>query len=127
MTSGWKVVLTINSEDQIAAEEAIKKGLKTYSRQYGIQGSGIESQGGNLADVGVYDNLQPAKVTQVQKNKLLAALKSGETITLPRNPLVSEGNIIRVVPTNKEKTTWRMQKPNKPKLPWFLLTQTMGL
>lgn len=110
MTSGWKVVLTINSEDQLVAEEAIKKGLKTYTSQYGIQGSGIESQSGNLADVGVYDDLQPAKVTQVQKNKLLAVLKSGETITLPRMPLVSEGNIIRVFPTNKDKTHWQMKK-----------------
>lgn len=109
MTSGWKVVLTINSTDQIVAEEVIKKGLKAYTHQYGIRGSGIEARNGDLADVGIYDNLQPAKVTQIQKNKMSALLKSGETITLPRMPLVSEGNIIRVF-ANKDKSRWQMQK-----------------
>lgn len=110
MTSGWRVQLTVDSQTQIQAEKAVRNGLQAYTRQYGISGSGIEAQSGNLGDFAVYDDMEPAKVLKINKHTMRVALKSGDQFEIAKSSGVEVGNIIRVVPTNQDKTRWVMKK-----------------
>lgn len=120
MTSGWRVQLTINSQTQLKAEEAIRSGLKNYTRDYGIRGSGIEEKSGDLNSFYVYDGMEPAQVLNVGTKTMRIKLKSGDEYDINKSAGVEEGNIIRVVATNKDKTRWQMKAA--PKIQGALLS-----
>lgn len=109
MTSGWRIQLTIDSQTQLQAQQTIKNGLQAYTRQYSTFGSGIEAKQGNLAHFYTYDDMQPAKVIEVGRRTMRIALKSGDEFEIARAKGVEKDNIIRVVPTDDNKTQWVMK------------------
>lgn len=109
MTSGWRIQLTIDSQTQLQAQQAIKNGLQAYTHQYSTFGSGIEAKQGNLAHFYTYDDMQPAKVIEVGRRTMRIALKSGDEFEIARAKGVEKDNIIRVVPTDDNKTQWVMK------------------
>lgn len=128
MDSGWRVQLTVHSREQIAAENALISGLKSYTALHGWRG--VEAESGDLSKFKNYDNMYPAEVTKVNTSSFEAKLQSGDTITIPwsgmswarryysenrvgggfsnAHQIVKVGNIVRVSPLNEQKTAWRM-------------------
>lgn len=128
MGSGWRVQLTVNSKEQIAAKNALVSGLKSYDTRHGWRG--VEAESGDLSKFKNYDDMYPAKVTKVDNNSFEAKLQSGKIVTIPwsgmswahryysenriggrysnAHQLVKVGNIVRVSPLNQQKTAWRM-------------------
>ncbi|MDO4441558.1 MAG: PBP1A family penicillin-binding protein [Moraxella sp.] len=133
MDSGWRVQLTIDSQEQTAAENALIAGLRSYDNRHGNGWQGPESEDGDLSKFKNFDNMYPAKVTKVNNTSFQAQLQSGDTITIPwsgmnwarrsigpgrtsgyfsnAHQMVKEGNIVRVMPLNQEKTAWRLTQP----------------
>lgn len=132
--SGWRVQLTVDSNEQIAAEQALHTGLKNYDTRHGNGWQGVEAKSGNLRHFKNYDNMYPAEVTKVTHLGFEARLQSGETINVPwaggmnwarrsigpgrvagyfssPHQMVAVGNIVRVTPRNPEKTAWRLTQP----------------
>lgn len=133
MDSGWRVQLTVSSQEQTAAENALVAGLKSYDSRHGNGWQGPESQNGDLDKFKNFDNMYPAKVVKVNNSSFEAILQSGHTITIPwsgmnwarrsigsgrvggrfsnAHQMVKVGNIVRVMPLNQEKTAWRLTQP----------------
>ncbi|WII95670.1 PBP1A family penicillin-binding protein [Moraxella haemolytica] len=133
MDSGWRVQLTVSSQEQTAAENALVAGLKSYDSRHGNGWQGPESQNGDLDKFKNFDNMYPAKVVKVNHSSFEAILQSGHTITIPwsgmnwarrsigsgrvggrfsnAHQMVKVGNIVRVMPLNQEKTAWRLTQP----------------
>lgn len=127
MNAGWRVKLTVDSEDQRAADTAIKKGLIGYDRRHGWRGA--EANGEPLENFRTYSNMVPAKVTEVSGRSFKAELKSGEVVTIPwsgmswakeyldanrirRYPnrasdIVKKDDIVRLI-ANEDNTSWRL-------------------
>lgn len=120
MTSGWRVQLTIDAQTQLKAEQAVRSSLQQYTRDYGIKGSGIEEKSGDLNSFYVYDGMEPAQVLNVGTKTMRIKLKSGDEYDINKSAGVKEGNIIRVVATNKDKTRWQMKAA--PKIQGALLS-----
>ncbi len=129
MDSGWRVQLTIESGSQQAANSALVGGLRSYDRRHGWRG--VEAEEGELAGRRNFDNIYPAKVTEVGSSSIKAELQSGDIVTIPwsgmnwarryysanrvgggygsPSQMVKVGNIIRISPTNAAKTSWKME------------------
>lgn len=97
MSSGWRVQLTVDSQDQLAAEQALKNGLYAYDKRHGFNG-GIEAQSGSLQGRGPVEGLLAAQVTAVNRNgSFEAVLANGEQIKVASTPArVQPDNIVRV-------------------------------
>ncbi|WP_323843523.1 PBP1A family penicillin-binding protein [Moraxella sp. Pampa] len=134
MDSGWRIQLTVNSNEQIAAEDALISGLKSYDARHGNGWQGIEAKSGKLNNFSTYDNMYAAQVIKVTNSGFQAKLQSGNIINVAwsggmnwarrslgpgragsyfTNPhqMLQVGNIVRVTPLNKEKNTWRLAQP----------------
>lgn len=112
MNSGWRVVLTVDSQTQQAAEKALIDGIEAYDRRHGFQG-GVEASEGNLAHFNTFNNLHPAQITRVlNRGGFEAQLQSGETITVARSPMtrLKVGNIVRVQAVQDQ---WQLVKVPK--------------
>lgn len=129
MNSGWRVQLTVNSRDQIAANSALVGGLRSYDRRHGWRG--VEAKEGSLEGRKNFDHIYPAKVTKVYNNSFEAQLQSGDKVTIPwsgmswarryysanrvgggysnASQMVEVGNIVRISPMNDRKTLWKME------------------
>ena len=127
VNAGWRVKLTVDSEDQKAADTAIKKGLIGYDRRHGWRG--VEAHGEPLSKFTTYSNMVPAKVVEVSGRSFKAELADGEVVTVPwsgmswakeyldanrirRYPnsasdLVKKDDIVRLI-ANENKTAWRL-------------------
>lgn len=97
MTSGWRVELTVDSKDQLAAEVALKNGLYAYDERHGFNG-GIEAESGSLKGRGPVEGLLAAQVTKVNKNgSFEAVLPDGNPIKVAASRArVQPDNIVRV-------------------------------
>ncbi|MCL1622950.1 PBP1A family penicillin-binding protein [Moraxella sp. Tifton1] len=134
MDSGWRVQITINSNEQIAAEKALITGLKSYDMRHGNAWRGAEAESGNLSNFVNYDNMYPAEVVNVTNSGFEAKLQSGNTVRVAwaggmnwarrslgpgrsgghfssPSQMVKVGNIVRITPLNEEKTAWRLTQP----------------
>lgn len=129
MDSGWRVQTTVSSSSQLAADQALVGGLRSYDRRHGWRG--VEAESGSLDGRKNFDNIYPAKVTKVNNNSFEAQLQSGETVTIGwsgmswarryysanrvgggysnANQMVKVGNIVRISPLNEAKTAWKME------------------
>lgn len=129
MDSGWRVQLTIDSQDQLAADSALVGGLRSYDRRHGWRG--VEAEEGELEGRRNFDNIYPAKVTKVNNNSFEAELQSGDKVTIHwsgmswarryysanrvgggysnAHQMVKVGNIVRISPLNEAKTAWKME------------------
>ena len=130
MDSGWRVQLTVESDDQIQAETAVIAGLKGYDHG-GYRG--VEALEGNLKNFRPFDNMLPAQITKVYSNGTYdALLQSGQTVRVsgpgigwakkhlganrvdgkaedtPRS--INVGNIVRVIENNG---SWRITQPTR--------------
>ncbi len=130
MDSGWRVQLTVKSEDQIQAETAVIAGLKGYD--FGGY-RGVEALKGNLKNFRPFDNMLPAQITKVYSNGTYdVLLQSGKTVRVsgpgigwakkhfganrvdgkaedtPRS--INVGNIVRVIENNG---SWRITQPTR--------------
>ncbi len=144
INSGWRVRLTVDSKVQTEAEQALEKGLISYDRRHGWRGvetsakelleeKGIEG-GASLDDYVMFNNMYPAKVTEVGYRSFKAVLKDGTEVEVPwsgmrwaklyldanrisgypgrASRLVAKDDIVRVTP-NADKTAWVLnQVPN---------------
>lgn len=106
MNSGWRVKLTVDSKDQLAAETALKNGLYAYDARHGFSG-GIEAESGSLKGRHTVEGLLAAQVTKVKKNGgFEALLADGNTISVaPSRAKVAEGNIVRV---KQQGNSWQL-------------------
>lgn len=106
VNSGWRVVLTVDSKNQQVAEKAIIKGIEAYHHRHNSF-SYIEAQEGNLANFNTYNELNPAKITQVLDNGgFEAVLNTGENIRVTRSPTrLKVDNIVRV---RKNNDNWQL-------------------
>lgn len=130
MDSGWRVQLTVESDDQIQAETAVIAGLKGYDHG-GYRG--VEALEGDLKNFRPFDNMLPAKVTRVLGNTYEVELQSGEKVKvsgpglpwatkhlgknrIDGNPKkdtpksINVGNIVRVINTG---TYWKITQPTR--------------
>lgn len=92
LTDGFEVYTTIDSAMQIAANDALTRGLENYDRNHGFRGRedhiGPASDGStqhwlsHLATVPTVHDQIPAFVTAVGERSLDVLLKSGEQLTL---------------------------------------------
>ncbi|WFF38270.1 PBP1A family penicillin-binding protein [Moraxella nasibovis] len=134
MDSGWRVQMTVSSDEQIAAEQALIAGLRNYDTRHGNGWQGAEAESGDLNNFLNYDNMYPAQVTKVTGSGFEAKIQSGDTIQVAwsggmnwarrllepgktggyfsaPSQMVQVGNIVRVTPLNEEKTAWRLTQP----------------
>jgi penicillin-binding protein 1A len=91
-TEGFRVYTTIRKQDQIAAYQAVRKGVLEYDRRHGYrgpegyadlqQGVGEEALEEALQDSIDNDDLLPAIVLAVSANQIQAYCKGGERITI---------------------------------------------
>lgn len=128
VNSGFKVYTTISSARQKAAEEAVQKGLETYTARHGWRG--VEAHDQPLKNFYPFANMWPAKVIKVNKNSFVAEFKDGQQVTIPwsgmswvrlyrnaNNPgplasnasqIVKVNDIVRLRPLDDQKTSWRL-------------------
>lgn len=116
MNSGWRIQTTIHSQEQKAAEEALRKGLEDYSRRHGWMG--VEAVSGDLSTFKDFLGTEAAQVTKINRGSLEVLLKSGETVSMPTSSIprilqrgkkitkIEVGNIIRV--TKSDNGKWRV-------------------
>ena len=83
MQSGWRVLLTIDSKDQLLAEEALQNGLWAYHRRHGSGWGGIAAKSGNLKNFLAIGTNIPAQVTAIHARSIKVRLNSGDTVTVP--------------------------------------------
>ena len=91
-TQGLKVYTTIRQQDQMAAYQAVRKGVLEYDRRHGYRGpegfvdlqqdSSEEYLEESLQDTTDNDDLIPAVVLSVSATRLQAYCKGGERVTL---------------------------------------------
>ncbi|WP_019672568.1 penicillin-binding protein 1A [Psychrobacter lutiphocae] len=132
MNAGWRVKLTVDSKDQIAADTAVKKGLIGYDRRHGWRGA--EAHGEPLENFVTFANMVPAKVTEVASRSFKAQLKNGDIVTVPwsgmswaklyldanrikgyprhASDLVKKDDIVRLI-ANENQTSWRLTQVPK--------------
>lgn len=78
VNSGWRVRLTVDSEDQRNAEKAVLKGLMRYDKRHGWRGP--EASDEPLEKFRRYGNMHPAKVTKVSGRSFEAQMLDGKTV-----------------------------------------------
>lgn len=125
VNSGYRVVLTLDSQTQQAAQDALSAGLKEYDHRHGWRG--VEADEGNLENFVNYASMEAAQVTKVNARSFEAMRKNGETITVDwsgmswarpyrsadsvggspsrASALVKVGNIVRIA---QEGDVWRL-------------------
>ncbi|MFA6061375.1 MAG: penicillin-binding protein 1A [Gallionella sp.] len=91
-TQGYRVYTTIRQQDQIAAYQAVRKGVLDYDRRHGYRGPegfidlsqerGEEYMEESLQDTNDNDDLIPAVVLSVSATQIHAYCKGGERVTL---------------------------------------------
>ncbi|MDD2721243.1 MAG: penicillin-binding protein 1A [Gallionella sp.] len=96
-TNGYKVYTTIRLQDQIAAYQAVRKGVLDYDRRHGYRGpegfvdishdNSDELMDDALQEATDGDDLLPAVVLAVTPTQLTAYLRGGEHITISGEPL----------------------------------------
>jgi len=125
-TQGYRVYTTIRQQDQIAAYQAVRKGVLDYDRRHGYRGPegfidlgrerGEEYLEESLQDSADNDDLLPAVVLSVSATQIHAYCKGGEQVTLSGDGLrfaqraltdkvalnqrITAGSIIRVQKTD---------------------------
>ncbi len=133
-TQGFKVYTTIRQQDQIAAYQAVRKGVLEYDRRHGFRGPEgyldlnedhseeyLEDALQDFADNG---DLIPAVVTSVTGGMMSVYAKGGEHVELkaealrfveraqnnktPLNQRVNVGSVIRVL--KDEKGVWQISQ-----------------
>lgn len=126
MNSGWRVQLTVDSQNQLTAEQALVDGLKEYDKRHGWRG--VEAEEGDVTQLVSYHNMHPAKVTEVTSSGFEATLNTGKNIFVPWSKMrwarryhnvnyvgggyvspaqmVKAGNIVRVSPTKDDE--WQL-------------------
>jgi penicillin-binding protein 1A len=92
LTDGFEVYTTIDSQMQIAANNALTRGLENYDRNHGFRGreehlapardGSIQHWLDHLAAVPTVNSQIPAFVTAVGERSLDVVLKTGERLTL---------------------------------------------
>lgn len=133
-TQGFKVYTTIRQQDQIAAYQAVRKGVLEYDRRHGYrgpegfadlrQGNSEELLEDALQDFPDSGDLIPAVVTAVSGKSLAAYAKGGERVELkseairyierslsnkaPLNQRINVGSIIRL--QKDEKGVWQVSQ-----------------
>ena len=92
--SGFRVITTIRKNDQLAADQSLRKGLLEYDGRHGYRGpegfADIDAASGKsdhhfeeiFADKDISGGLIPGVVTRLSGNGVEAYLKGGATITL---------------------------------------------
>lgn len=132
VNSGWRIKLTVDSEQQRAADTAVKKGLIGYDRRHGWRGA--EANGEPLADFTTYSNMVPAKVIEVGGSSFKAELQNGEVVSVPWSGMkwakeyldanrirkypsrpadvVKKDDIVRLI-ANESNTSWRLTQVPK--------------
>lgn len=123
MNSGWKVRLTVDSNIQKDADNAIRKSLLAYDKAHGYRGSEGNVADKPLSKYNVVGGMYPAEVVKINYRNFDAKLINGEIINVPwsgmswaqkylnanqkgRYPnratdLVKMGDIVRVIPSFK--------------------------
>jgi penicillin-binding protein 1A len=90
-TGGFKVITTINSKDQIAAERAVRNGLMEYDRRHGWHGAeaNIAQNQKNRTELvtelnlrPVIDDLPAALVLSVNNSKATLLLANGQELNI---------------------------------------------
>lgn len=131
INSGWRVKLTINSDAQDIAENAIKRGLFAYDRRHGWRGApgntADKAKPAKLANFPVIYSFYPVEVTKVYPgNGFDAVMQDGTAIKVPwsgmrwatlhyRNPNSAfiSNNIVNLhdivyVAANADNTSWSL-------------------
>lgn len=80
VNSGWRVKLTVDSQEQLEAEAAILKGLVSYDKRHGWRGA--EANDKPLDKFVRYGNMYPAKVTKVSGRSFEAEMQDGQKVTV---------------------------------------------
>ena len=84
-TDGFNVFVTINSERQQIANQALRKGLIEYDHRHGYRGpearlgdKPLAEQLQRLSQLNTMNGMEPALVTSVEASGLMARLRNGE-------------------------------------------------
>ena len=133
-TKGFRVYTTLRKADQVAAYEAVRRGVLAYDRGQGYRGpEGYVELPANatdedideaLAEHGDVDDLKSALVLSANAREMKVALRSGEQVTLageglrfaaraledkaPPQRRVRRGSIVRV--QKDEKKSWQISQ-----------------
>lgn len=126
-TQGFKVYTTIRQQDQMAAYQAVRKGVLDYDRRHGYrgpegfadlhEGTGEDRLEELLQDYTDSGDLLPAVVTEVSGKSLNAYVRGGERVELKGDVLrFVERFLNNKVPLNQRLTVGsiiRLQKDDK--------------
>lgn len=121
-TKGYQVFTTINSEDQLNAQQALRDNLLAYDMRHGYRKNATlwkpdEAAWDKDRIIGFLnkqpnsDPLQPAAVLAVKNNQAEVMLANGETINLTQNAVKWAGNINKILHTGD--MIWLMQDNKK--------------
>jgi len=117
--NGYKVYTTLDSRQQIAANQSLRNGLMAYEERHGYHGpegyvhgkitQNLKECQKQLRQIPVYGELLPAVVLDTKQNTLIALLWDGETISIGNDnfkwavkgkidisKMLTRGNIVRV-------------------------------
>ena len=113
-SNGYQVITTINSADQQAAYQSLRKGVLDYDRRHGYRGAeayenmdAVKSDQDEaiedlLSDYEDADTLLPALVLEASPTRIRAYLRGGEIITITGEPLKFAARMIdEKAPPNK--------------------------
>lgn len=91
-TRGYNVYTTINSQDQLAANQALRTSLLAYDKRHGYRGPernlGVPTTKDNkwlaiLGSIPSVNGLKPAAIVSISNDAITAVLSDGSLITIP--------------------------------------------
>lgn len=117
-TKGYQVFTTINSQDQLNAQNALRDNLLAYDMRHGYRKNATlwkanetawdkERIIGFLNKQPNVEPLQPAAVLEVKNNKAQVLLANGENITLDQNAVKWAGSLNKILHSGD--MIWLMQ------------------
>lgn len=98
MNSGWRVVLTVDSQTQQLAEEALINGLYAYDKRHGWRG-GVEHQTGDIHTYLPFNGIYPVQIQKLFRGGGFEGITNTDTpIRVARSDArgLKIGNIVRV-------------------------------
>lgn len=113
MDSGWRVRLTIDSNAQEIADNALKRGLFAYDKRHGLRKPPNTQDKQHVVKLANFPDIPPFYAMEVKKvgNGLLGQLKDGTEITASSYGGIRAHDIVYVTPDEERKHWTSVQLP----------------
>lgn len=120
-TLGYEVTTTINSQDQMSANYALRRALLEYDQRHGFRNRNriqlkmsrnkkseemLDDWSDQLAEIPAYGNLNPGVVTRQEGSRMSVLLQDGRVIQIPSSGYSWTGTSFRVGDVVYAYQTW---------------------